>query len=109
VFGDLACFPLGRAEGFFTGLKLGEQGRHSSLVRWNSLFGALENISGEIQAARDADPIRAPRNTLREPVGWCERDRIELQRRIYNAVDLRRELLESAEVCSRDGQRPPRG
>ena len=48
------------------------------------------------EATRDRDAVRTSRNALDQLVRGRERDRVELQRRVDDAADLRCELLESS-------------
>ena len=81
---------LARRELFVAALELLDQRGDVALVLRQALFGARDDVLGQLQTASDRDAVRAPRNALDQPVRRRERGRVELERCVDDAGHLRR-------------------
>src|SRR5690242_13580644 len=74
-------------------------GRHARL-------GLGENCGIDSQPTGDGKAVGSARHSLKQPVRWGERGRIELERCVHHPRRLRRQLLEGAEVGGGQRERP---
>src|SRR6266496_2893354 len=99
IFGNAASLSLGRGQRFLARLEVRKKRGDSSFVDWYALISSGEDFARKIQAPSDADSVRATRDSLGEPISRGERHGVELKRRIDDAIDLRRKLLQRSEMC----------
>jgi hypothetical protein len=86
-------------------LELLEQRGHVTLLLRKPFLRPRDDALWQREAARDGDAIRSTGDALCEPVRRRERNGVELERRVDDAGDVRRELLERPEVGRRDRRR----
>src|SRR5687767_11825542 len=109
VFRDLGHLALGGAQRFLPLLELREERRYPPLVRRHALFGTLDNVARKMEPARNAQSVRSSRYPLDQAIRRRERDGVELERCVDDAIDFDCQLLERAEVRGCDRHRSPRG